>query len=301
MVKQLKIKAITTFLLIIVVAAFLFLAACKDRSVDDGLEDADDNDDEVVPNDVTVDVSDGDTSDVEETASAEDGSSDVDDETEEVVEERLPLTSKDSAASKISKLDDPLDEVEDILEDFADEVERGTAKFSQIKFEQLNVALTKDLKKLNSDISMLTSALYDGDSPDFAMITEEYYRIIDAVKVFYEQASKDLDDLQGTQPSSSSASSTSTSTTPASTTEPTEDAASTVELSNDCADPDGLNFNVKGTTSGIYYTGAQIPQLFEDKCAGLNDEKAYDYYCENNRVRFQLMTCTNGCQDGKCS
>lgn len=290
MVMQLKKR--TTLILVLVITAFLFLAACKDKSADDGLTDDAEDGEETVPNDVKIDVNGEDTPPEDATNET----TETTDEIADVVEEQPPLTDKDQAASKISKLDDPLDEIEDILEDLTDEVERGTAKFSQIKYNQLNVALLKDLKKLNSDISVLTNMLYDSDIPDFTLITEEYYRINDAVKVFYEQASKDLEALQGTTQSSSSSStsstninSTTTTTTPA------------VELSNDCTDPDGLNFNVKGTASGVYYTGSAGPQIFEDKCAGLNNEKAYDYYCENNKVRFQLMTCTNGCQDGKCA
>ena len=282
-------KFLTLAFLIMMIAGLLLLTSCKGGDDDDLADETDDDsEDGDTENDVTVNVDD----DEEVSDDDDDG---TDDPTSE--DDNSPFETKDGASSKLSQLDDPLDEIEDILEDLGDQVTDGNADFNQILFNQLNVALGADLEELNSKIGELTDILY-GDSLDLEAYSEEYYETLDAIAVFYDDASRQLDDLRGTNSDvdneDSDTSDDSTSDDDEETTTPT------IELSEDCVDTDGSDFYIKGSTSGLYYTGSDGPAVYEDKCGGMDNEKAYDYICEDNKIRFNIWTCENGCLDGAC-
>ena len=74
-----------------------------------------------------------------------------------------------------------------------------------------------------------------------------------------------------------------------------------------CTDSDGgINYNVRGTTSG-YYNGTFITAT--DSCllapnlgAGTTNQSQYlgELYCSGNNLVPIVYTCPNGCQDGAC-
>lgn len=280
-------KMYTALLVLMLAIGLVLLVGCKEKQSDGD----DDSDDEAAADDSTEDA-DTEDNDVQVSVDGENVADDEKNEDEEA--DRPPLMNKDDASPRIAQLDDPLDEIEETLEDMSDDVIDGTATFSEIKFNQVSTALNRDLKLLNGEIGTLTDMVYS-DQPDFAAITEKYYEVLDKIGTFYQDASQQLEQVQGTTSSSSATSSDETS---GETGEAAE--MQTVPVSGDCVDTDGVDFYVQGTASGIYYTGTSTPAVFEDKCTGLNDEQAYDYYCERNRVRFQRLTCANGCVDGTC-
>ncbi len=59
-----------------------------------------------------------------------------------------------------------------------------------------------------------------------------------------------------------------------------------------CEDSDGgLNERVKGVTNA---NGESV----EDECN--SDKSLVEYYCENKQLKFNFITCTEYCRDGKC-
>lgn len=284
--------------LMIVLISVLLLSSCKDKASSEelGVEDA--TDQTLAENNVKVDVGSGEPNGtaVSEEAAAQGVTEEV---TEEAAPVREDIKNKDDAAKKLPKLDDPLDEIQKNLDDLADEVVTGEAKFSRIKYDQVSTKLGKEVKQLNQDISTLTNLVYDNPNPDFAMVTTEYYALSDRIAAFYETAAKDLDDLQHTSGAAGKTTTTTSSST-SSTNTTTEEAALEVEVSSDCVDTDGTNFNQKGITSGLYFTGSAPPKAYEDICAGINLEKVYEYYCENNKVKRMVFTCPNGCENSVC-
>ena len=71
------------------------------------------------------------------------------------------------------------------------------------------------------------------------------------------------------------------------------------EESLSCTDSDGgLNYNVKGTTSGKSVGTGNMLTNQPDRCK--DDKNLVELFCNNNLVDLVEVACPNGCKDGAC-
>jgi len=68
-------------------------------------------------------------------------------------------------------------------------------------------------------------------------------------------------------------------------------------LFSGCIDTDGINFYLKGTTTGLGDDGQVLS--INDSCSPELDS-VKDYYCDNYHVVDETFYCPNGCSDGAC-
>ncbi len=83
---------------------------------------------------------------------------------------------------------------------------------------------------------------------------------------------------------------------------PRVDRSQVVETMITCTDPDGLDPFVKGVTKGASTPVSQDAVSATDRCMVEREYPSHvmEYHCEGSLIKFKIIECEHGCEDGAC-